>query len=108
METTIKINTDALTPEIIEGIKKLFPHKLVEITIQPANETEYSLSNPALPQVLPETIAEYETKKYLQTELDEIKNGDARFLSVNDAEQQLERLIKKHETSQENEAHTVE
>ena len=42
-----------------------------------------------------------ETKKYLQTELDEINTGDAKFLSVNEAEQQLENLIKKHETSHE-------
>ena len=42
-----------------------------------------------------------ETKKYLQTELDEINTGDAEFLSVNEAEQQLENLIKKHETSHE-------
>ena len=27
METTFKINTDSITPEFIEGIKKLFPHK---------------------------------------------------------------------------------
>lgn len=97
METTIKINIDSLTPEFIEDIKKLFPHKLVEITIQPVDETEYNLSNPALSQVLQDRIAEYETKKYLQMELDEVNNGDARFLSVNEAEQQLERLIKNHE-----------
>ena len=36
METIIKINTDSITPEFIEGIKKLFPHKNVEITIHPA------------------------------------------------------------------------
>ncbi len=42
-----------------------------------------------------------ETKKYLQTELDEINTGEAKFLSVNEAEQQLENLIKKHETSHE-------
>ena len=49
-----------------------------------------------------------ETKKYLQSELDEINIGEAKFLSVNEAEQQLERLIKKHETSQENDSHTDE
>lgn len=63
METTIKINTDLMTPEFIEGIKKLFPHKTVEITIQPADETEYILSNPAFTQVLEDRIAEYEAKK---------------------------------------------
>jgi hypothetical protein len=63
METTFKINTDALTPEFIDGIKKLFPHKTVEITIQPADETEYILSNPTYAQVLQERIETYEAKK---------------------------------------------
>ena len=63
METTIKINTDAITPEFIDGIKKLFPHKMVEITIQPADETEYILSNPAFAKVLQDRITKYEEKK---------------------------------------------
>ncbi len=63
METTIKINTDSLTPEFIEGIKKLFPHKTVEITILPADETDYILSNPVYTQVLQDRITEYEAKK---------------------------------------------
>ena len=63
METTITINTDALTPEFIEGIKKLFPHKTVEINIQPADETDNILSNPVFTQVLQDRIAEYEAKK---------------------------------------------
>jgi hypothetical protein len=63
METTIIINTDAITPEFIEGIKNLFPHKTVEITIQPADETEYILSNPGFTKVLQDRIAEYESKK---------------------------------------------
>ena len=67
METTIKINTDSITPEFIEGIKKKFPHKTVEITIQPANETDYILSNPVFAQVLQDRIAEYEAKNELIT-----------------------------------------
>lgn len=63
METTIKINTDAITPEFVEAIKKLFPHKTVEIFIQPADETDYILSNPVYSQELQDRIAEYETKK---------------------------------------------
>jgi hypothetical protein len=63
METTIKINTDALTPDFIEGIKKLFPHKTVEITIHAADETEYILSNPLYARELQDRIAEYESKK---------------------------------------------
>ena len=46
METVIKINTDLLNLDIIEGIKKMFPHKTVEISIQPADETEYILQSP--------------------------------------------------------------
>ncbi len=38
-----------------------------------------------------------ETKKYLETELDEILKDKADFLTVNDTEQRLENLIRKHE-----------
>jgi hypothetical protein len=38
-----------------------------------------------------------ETKRYLETELEEITSGNAKFLTVNEAEQQLENLIRKHE-----------
>ena len=38
-----------------------------------------------------------EIKKYLDAELDEITSGNAKFLSVEEAEQRLENRIKKHE-----------
>jgi len=63
METTFKIHTDAITNDFIQAIKKLFPHKTVEITILPADETEYILSNPAFTQALEERIASYEQRK---------------------------------------------
>ena len=63
METTIIINTDSITPEFIEGIKKFFPHKTVEITIQPADETDNILCNPTFTKVLEDRIAEYNDKK---------------------------------------------
>ncbi len=63
METTIRIHTDDLTADIIEGIKKMFPHKTVEITIQAADETEYILSNPAYAQELIERIEAYNEKQ---------------------------------------------
>lgn len=63
METTFKINTDSLSTDFIEAIKKLFPHKTVEITIQPADETDYILSNPGYTQALMERIAEYEIRR---------------------------------------------
>jgi hypothetical protein len=63
MVTTIKINTDLISTDFIEGIKKLFPHKIVEITIQSADETDYIMSNPAYARELQERIEKYETKK---------------------------------------------
>jgi hypothetical protein len=63
METTIRINTDQLTIEILDGIKKMFPHRVVNITIQPADETEYILNNPAYASELQERIEEYQSKK---------------------------------------------
>ena len=63
METTIRINTDNLTSDVIEGIKKMFPHKTVEITVQSADETEYILDNPAYANELRERIEEYKTKQ---------------------------------------------
>jgi hypothetical protein len=63
METTIRINTDQLGNDIIEGIKKMFPHRMVEITVQPADDTEYILNDEAYSQVLQERIEEYNTKK---------------------------------------------
>jgi len=70
METTIRINTDSIIPEpkiseanSLKELKKFFPHKNVEITIQPADETDNILSNPVFTQVLEERIAAYEEKK---------------------------------------------
>ena len=56
METTIRINTDNLSADIIESIREMFPHKIVEITIKQADETEYVLSNPEYAQDLKERI----------------------------------------------------
>ena len=63
METTIRINTDLLDTYFVEGIKKLFPHKTVDIIIQSADDTEYILSNPAYANELQERIETYEKKK---------------------------------------------
>lgn len=63
METTIRLNTDNLTVDVIEGIKKMFPHKTVEITVHSADETEYILENPAYANELRERIEEYKTKQ---------------------------------------------
>lgn len=63
METTIRINTDLLTMDVVEGIKKMFPHKTVDIIIQPSDDTDYILSNPSYAKELSDRITEYESKR---------------------------------------------
>ena len=63
METTIRINTDLLTSDFVDGIKKLFPHKTVDIIIQSADDTEYILDNPSYARELQERIETYNSKK---------------------------------------------
>ncbi len=63
LETIIRIHTDNLSADIIDSIKKMFPHRNIEITIQPADETEYILSDPGYTQELMERIEEYNTNK---------------------------------------------
>jgi len=72
METTIRINTDMLTLEVMEGIKKMFPHKTVDIIIQPSDTTDYILSSPAYTKELEDRIAAYNAKR----ETISIKAGD--------------------------------
>ncbi len=69
METTIKINTDLLNADIIEGIKKMFPHKHVEITIQEKDTENEDSTQFILNQ--PELVAE------LQKPADRIENNEA-------------------------------
>lgn len=40
-----------------------------------------------------------EHKMYLEAELKEVKEGNATFYSVNEVEQRLEKVIKKHENN---------
>lgn len=63
METTFKINTDFLNIDLIENIKKMFPHKEVEITVNPSDATEFIMSNPAYEQELLQRINDYKTKQ---------------------------------------------
>ena len=72
METTIRINTDMLTMDIMDGIKKMFPHKTVDIIIQPSDDTDYILSDTAYTKELQDRIADYETGK----EVIIVKPGD--------------------------------
>ncbi len=63
METTIRINTDMLTTDIMESIKKMFPHKTADIIIQPSDGTDFILGNPAYANELRSRIKDYDTKK---------------------------------------------
>jgi hypothetical protein len=61
METTIRINTDALGQDVVNSIKALFPHKMVEIIVHSADETEYISDNKAFSNELQSRINEYKT-----------------------------------------------
>jgi hypothetical protein len=63
MQTTVTVNTDLIGKEFIDGIKKMFPHKLVEITVNNADETDFIESNKALAKELKKRISDFESKK---------------------------------------------
>jgi len=48
-------------------------------------------------EIIQEDPVFYKTKKYLEEELAEIKKGEATFASVEEADQRLEKTIRKHE-----------
>ena len=50
-------------------------------------------------EIIPETSDFAKDQKYLANELNEILNGKAKFVEINEAEQRLENIIKKHESS---------
>jgi hypothetical protein len=67
METTIRLNTDQLNQDILEGIKKMFPHKEVEITIQEEyaedeDATTFIMNRPELADELRRRIESIESK----------------------------------------------
>jgi hypothetical protein len=58
---------------ILESIKQMFPHKLVEINIQSVDETDFILSNPAYANELKERIENYEKgQKVISLKAEEI------------------------------------
>jgi hypothetical protein len=63
METTIIIDTDSINFDFIEGLKKLFPHMTVEITIKSAASTEYNFNDSDKNQELEERTESYQKKK---------------------------------------------
>lgn len=50
-------------------------------------------------EVIPETNDFTKNQKYLADELNEILSGKATFVEMDDADQRLENIIKKHENS---------
>lgn len=59
METTIRLNTDALGQDVVNSIKALFPYKMVEVNVHSADETEYNSDNKAFSNELQSRINEY-------------------------------------------------
>lgn len=92
METTIKINTDQLDIDLIESIKKMFPHQLVNITIQSADETEYILCNPAYAKELEERIADYDNRQEIIKSKTTFKEAFGAFESEKSAEEIIEEI----------------
>jgi hypothetical protein len=62
METNIKINTDSLNMDFLEGIKKLFPHQEIQISIHATDETDRILSSPKYANEILDRIQEFEHK----------------------------------------------
>jgi len=50
-------------------------------------------------EIIPEDIVFESNQKYLAGELDEILNGKANFIEMDEAEQRLENILDKHENS---------
>ncbi len=50
-------------------------------------------------EIITENSELFENKKYLESELNEIINGNATFIDINEADSRLEKIIKKHENS---------
>ncbi len=64
---TITINTDALSNDFLEGLKRMYPHKTVEISVQLADATDEILSNPDFAEELSRRIAGIEAGEKLIT-----------------------------------------
>lgn len=73
---TLKLKINDQVYDKLIGLLSKFSHDEVEIIMEEPNFAE--------------------TKKYLDAELAEITNGNANFLTVNEAEQRLENMIRKH------------
>ena len=50
-------------------------------------------------EIIPETSDFAKNQKYLASELSELLNGKAKFIEMDEAEQRLDNIINKHESS---------
>jgi len=50
-------------------------------------------------EIIPETSDFITNQNYLSDELNELLNGNSRFIEIEEAELRLENIIKKHESS---------
>ena len=76
---SVKLNIDDKIYENLLWLLRKFREDELEIIIEDSNFQEH--------------------KRYLDTELKEIKEGNATFYSVNEVEQRLEKIINKHENN---------
>lgn len=68
MVSTYRVNIDELTPDFIEGIKKVYQHQEVEIIIREVeDETEYLMKSPENHRRLLESIENIKQRKNLVT-----------------------------------------
>ena len=97
MEATIRINTDMLNLDVLEGIKKMFPGKTVEITIQedPKEDWEEVDINKNSPNYIEgdEDATQFILNRpalaaELQRRIESIENKTAKLVTVNHEELQ--------------------
>ena len=86
METRIRINTDELNMDILEGIQKMFPHKEVEITVQQEYWSEEEIDEANDKNVEDATQFILNRPAYaaeLLRRIKSIENNEAQLINVN-------------------------
>lgn len=79
MYTTYQINTNDLTPDFIEILKRTYKDKEIEIAVSEIDETDYLLRSP-------------KNREILISRIDDIKNG-INIVSTNTEEFDEKRLL---------------
>jgi len=73
MQTTIRLNTNELTMDFLEGLKKMFKGKEITLTIETEmDETEFLMSNPKTKERLLKAIENVEKGNLVTVDLDEL------------------------------------